>query len=68
MSTSKFVASMIGIAILTMSILVGLALVSRPEFPGPLFWCFMTPGAFLIGLLVTVAIDNPINRGLNTHS
>jgi hypothetical protein len=59
-STFRFIASIIGFALLTLAILAGLAYAFAPAFPGPLLWIAVTPGALLLGLTTTAALDDPI--------
>ncbi|QDK01139.1 hypothetical protein I5J50_gp34 [Mycobacterium phage Purky] len=62
MSTMKFITSIIAFSLLTLVVLAGLALVLRPDFPGPLQWAAVLPGAFLLGLTITAAIDEPMGK------
>ncbi|MGH3954545.1 MAG: hypothetical protein ACRDTI_10965 [Mycobacterium sp.] len=64
MSTFKFRASIIGVAVLTLAVFAALTFVfHRPEFPGPLvLWGALALAAAVLGLTVTVALDKPLDR------
>lgn len=65
MSTSKFRASVIGFALLTLAAFAAAFFAfQRSEFPGPwLLWVGMTLPALVIGLNFTVMLEKPIDRG-----
>lgn len=65
MSTFKFIASIIGFSLLTLSVVGGLAVASYMVHHYWVPWAILlalVPAALLLGLIITVSIDKPLER------
>lgn len=62
MSTFKYIASIIGFTLLVLVAMVGLSIVSHGTALPWFLLLALLPAAGLLGLIVTVLIDKPLNR------